>query len=232
MKIIKQVGLEAEFLLRDSTGKLRYPAKHGFSTDEFFLLGELRANPGTTRSETVGNFLGAVSQVLYHANSKKMTVDFSGLAEVDPALKADVMRKMSSKTVPECHNIHNTDILKYSDDVVVDGKITSSRISAGLHVHFSRWAFHTWTDINKADRSEKLDLITESQRKNIIVGMDRILPKYDLGVPLKYRLPGFYEVKPWGFEYRSLPMIPEFLQLEKIMEVVDYAFTQLEKLDK
>jgi|WetSurMetagenome_2_1015567.scaffolds.fasta_scaffold84732_2 hypothetical protein len=232
MEIIKQVGLEAEFLLRDSTGKLRYPAVHGFDTDEFFLLGELRATQGKTRQETVGNFMQAIAKVLYKASAKKMTVDFSGLTEISPTLKADVLRKMSNKHVEECKNIYGTDILNFSDDVVSDGKIVTSRISAGLHIHFSRWAYHECVDESKKTKVSWKNLLTMSQKKSIIVAMDRLLPEYDFGVPLKYRRPGFYEDKSWGFEYRSLPMIHQFIQLEKIMEVVDYAFIQLEKLDK
>lgn len=41
---------------------------------------------------------------------------------------------------------------------------------------------------------------------HIVSEMDKLLPKYcDPNIQLKYRQPGYYEIKPWGFEYRSLP---------------------------
>lgn len=233
MKIINQVGLEAEFILRDSKGKIRFPAKHGFLHDDFYLLGEFRAEPGATRQQAVGNYMAALAEVLYLAEKKELTVDVTGVYEISPEVKADVLRKMASKNVPETKNIYGTDILTLSDDVVENGQIKVSRISAGLHVHFSRWVQHDWKDKNDLSRSDWANIITPSARKSIIVAMDKdILPKYDLGVPLKYRKPGFYEEKPWGFEYRSLPMVEEFSRLEGVMALVDYAFTQLERLAK
>lgn len=56
-----------------------------------------------------------------------------------------------------------------------------------------------------------------------------ILPQYKSDVPLKYRNPGFYEVKPWGFEYRSLPFNQAILN--NIAEIVDFSFNLMEDLD-
>lgn len=236
MKIVNQVGLEAEFILRDEKGKIRYPAKHGFGHDDFFILGEFRADPGRTREETVGNFMKALSGVIYKAQAKKLVVDFSGSWEIQPEFKAEILRKMASKQIAECKNIYGTDILKFSDDVVEDGKIKVCRISAGLHVHFSRWVFHEYEKSvgdKKSTVSEWLSILTPSQRRSIIVNMDNnILPHYDLGIPLKYRQKGFYEEKSWGFEYRSLPMVHDFTSIDKVMELVDFSFSQLEKLSK
>jgi len=58
---------------------------------------------------------------------------------------------------------------------------------------------------------------------------EKILPSYVEDLPkLKYRNPGFYEIKPWGFEYRSLPF--NKLVLDNIAEIVDFAFQKLEEL--
>ena len=232
MKIVNKVGLEGEFILRDSKGNLRFPAKHGFFSDEFFLLGEFRAEPGETREQTVGNYMAALSEVMYKANKIGFVLDFSGVSEITPELKADILRKMGSKAVPECKNIYGIDIMKLSDDVVENGTIVTSRVSAGLHVHFSHWASHTWME-EKIQKEAHLNLMTPSKRRGIIVGMDKkVLPNYDLGIPLKYRKAGFYEEKPYGFEYRSLPMVSQFTDIHKIMEVVDVAFSLLENLAK
>lgn len=233
MRIVHKIGLEAEFILLDDKGKMRFPAKHGFSHDEFFLLGEFRADPGSTREETIGYYMKALAQVLYLAKEKKLTADFSGVWSITPEMKADILRKMSSKTVPECKNIYGIDILKFSDDVVEGGTIKECRISAGLHVHFSRWIEHEWTDKDGRKQTAWKSILTPSQMKKIITSMDsEALQKYTLGVPLKYRQKGFYEIKPYGFEYRSLPMVPAYTYLENVMSLVDLAFCQLENLDK
>jgi len=58
---------------------------------------------------------------------------------------------------------------------------------------------------------------------------EAILPKHNLGVDLKYRTPGFYEAKHYGFEYRSLPFY-EGMLAEGMEEVVLFAFAQLNSL--
>lgn len=233
MQVVNMVGLEAEFLLRDSKQNIVFPAKHGFNHDEFFLLGELRALPGKTRQESVGYFMQSIAEILYKADKKLLTVDFSGMSEISPKTKAYVLRKMESKNVPEAKNIYGTDILSLCDDVVENGVITKSRISCGLHIHFSRRMLGEWRDADKNLKSEYKSILTPSQRKGIIVALDNVvLPKYHTEVPLKYRKPGFYEEKDYGFEYRSLPMVKSMTNLQEIMGIVDFAFCQLEKLEK
>lgn len=45
----------------------------------------------------------------------------------------------------------------------------------------------------------------------------------------KYRRPGYYEWKPYGFEYRSLPASDETMR--HLKEIVDYAFKLLDELN-
>ena len=46
----------------------------------------------------------------------------------------------------------------------------------------------------------------------------------------KYRQPGFYELKPYGFEYRSLPFTPEVK--EAIPEITKAAFMLLKEINE
>lgn len=233
MRIVHQIGLEGEFILRNSKGDVVFPGDYGFSTDEFILLGEFRANPGQDREETVGNFMEKIAQVIYSARKQKLMADFSGMAEITPELKAEAVKKMGAKSVPSCLNLYKTDILGFSDDIVEKGKLIASRISAGLHVHFSRGAKSRFVDKDGKTTDDWISILMDSQRNSIIRAFDKnVLPGYSLGVPLKYRQPGFYEMKKWGFEYRSLPMVWRFLEINGIMELVDYAYSQLEKLEK
>lgn len=228
--IRSKIGLEAEFLLRNKKGELVLPADFGFSTDDFMILGEFRADAGWTVKEVVGNFFGEIAHVMKRAKEEKLTVDFSGMAEVSPEKKAQILRAAGMKAIPPCDNVYGRDLLEFSDDVVKKGKIVSSRISAGLHVHFSRRVYHNFVK-GKEIVSQDTNILTKSQMMGIVRNMDKnILPKYQLKTPLKYRQPGFYEIKAWGFEYRSLPMIPTFTNLEEVVSLVTYAFSLLEKL--
>jgi hypothetical protein len=235
MKIVNRVGLEVEFFVLKNN-LLVYPDKYGFCSDDFIIIGEFRCDPGKTREETIANFYKEFTKVRRIAKEKGVDLTY-GYREITPQFRAEVLKKMGNKEIADTRNIYDTNILELSDDVIVDGKITSCKISTGLHVHFSR---HVECESKiyegrKHDRerivTDKLSIITPSQRKSIIRGMDvRVLPTYNLGVQLKYRNQGFYEEKPWGFEYRSLPSCDKILELFELENVVDHAFLFLEQL--
>ena len=234
MYIRNKIGLEAEFLLRDKKGELVIPQYHqGFDHDDFELLGEFRAEAGFTRHEAAGNFFTSLFKVLDNADKHDLTVDFSGVTTITPAMKSKVLRGMGVKEIAVANNAYNTDLLAFSDDVVdKKGKIVASRVSAGLHVHFSRRMYNVSTVKGKSV-TEDVNLLTSSQIKGIVRQLDKnIFPQYKPKENLKYRQAGFYEMKPWGFEYRSLPMTADFLDYDNIRALVDYSFSLLEKLEK
>jgi len=231
MNIINKVGLEAEFFLKDKNNALVFPARFDFDYDDYIILGEFRSDPGETREETIGNFIKSLCKVRRKAKENKLSLSF-GYEEITPQFKARILKEMGTKEIQNTHNIHKIDLLEYSDDVVEFGKIIKSRISAGLHVHFSREVLFS-RKIDDKEVTDKLFLLTETQKRRIIQKMDSIiLPKHKLNTVLKYRQPGFYENKSWGFEYRSLPMYDGFVSLENLEGLVDFSFNCLESLSK
>ncbi len=50
----------------------------------------------------------------------------------------------------------------------------------------------------------------------------------DVKVPLKYRQPGFYEIKEHGFEYRSLPFTDDVF--DHIVEIVYSSFKLFDEI--
>lgn len=132
-----KVGLEAEFFLAGKDGRLLYPGNYGFQTDEFIILGEFRAEPGTTRPETLSNFFDSYYKNLGIARKKGFDICLLGVREIDLKRNAEILREMGSKPITESKNIYGTDILELSDNVIKDGKIVGRYISTGLHVHFS-----------------------------------------------------------------------------------------------
>jgi hypothetical protein len=232
MEIINKVGLEAEFFLYNKKGDLDFPGDFGFATDNFPLLGELRAIPGKSREETVGFFFQALANCKMIAKNRGVTLHWASFMEITPEQKSVALKRMGRKEISKCKNLYKTDILGLSDDVVENGKLIHTKISGGLHIHFSKEINHTHLTDKGVSVTEKKYILRESEKRRIIKAMDtKILPKYNPPVSLKYRNPGFYEDKPWGFEYRSLPMIPFFTQLDELVDLVDFCFGLLEKLE-
>lgn len=54
---------------------------------------------------------------------------------------------------------------------------------------------------------------------------DRFVPHKDKRT--KYRHPGYYEMKEYGFEYRSLPASDDTMNINTLQEIVQYAFELL-----
>lgn len=259
-----KVGLEAEFILRNSKGDVLYPGNCGFSTDDFIILGEIRGIAGESREETLANFLQEYYKALGKAKKDNRTLDLNGWSEISPQFYSEIMTKMEKKTISPIKNIYNIDMLTLSDAVVEDGVLKYHKISTGLHIHFSssdeneRTFRYKKYDLSKIKlplsfggtqisemefdhvnsiEDEEVKISSSSSRitqpvlYHIIKEFDeKVLPQYQIkDTKLKYRNPGFYELKPWGFEYRSLPF--SYDVLNSLYDIVDFAYIQLEELE-
>lgn len=270
---VNKIGLEAEFLVRDkNSGHLLFPQDHGFSTDEYIILGEFRAEPGTTISETISNFMKEYYNILSIAEKEGVVIEISGHSTVNSKFNAEIMRRMGVKRINDSQNIYGTDILQLSDDIIENGTITGKRISCGLHIHFSSYVhvessfeltyntnefiyskveipLNFGKDINTSItlyRQDKNPSYNKDGRKTTIHADasritkpvieffvkefdKKVLPKYIQGLPpLKYRSKGFYELKNWGFEYRSLPFNKNVL--DNLFDIVRFSFELLNNL--
>lgn len=266
-KIINQVGLEAEFFVTNKKGEVLYPMANGFDCDEFIILGEFRAKPGKTRSETIGNFMQSYYEVQEIAKKRKVVINLDGIKQISSKKNAEILRKMGSKVISESKNIHGTDILELSDNVIKGGKIIGRSLSTGFHVHFSstvedsrtysvkdRYYYsevelpivfneNLGTSIKLYKRGQEfkqdeqvikvsVSRITKPVLNYFVKEMDKKLLTMFLTdelKSLKFRNPGFYEMKcHGGFEYRSLPF--NYDVLENIFHITDFAFNLLEEL--
>lgn len=179
----------------------------------------------------------------------------AGFLLVKPTVYANALREAGMKTVAKCKNIYGTDLLGLSDSLVTDGVLTGHHVSCGLHVHFSsseeqstKYTIGNYLPVvlplsvggaqtelklfRLAGEDEKevkayVSRITNPVIKHIVKDMDNnVLPGYVGDLPkLKYRNPGFYELKPWGFEYRSLPFNNEVF--EDIYDIASHAMDVL-----
>jgi hypothetical protein len=255
-----KIGLEAEFLLTDANNNLVYPQDHGFGCDDFCILGEFRGEPGATREETIANFYKAYYTVIFQAKQKKLNVEIKdGWRKIDPTLYAAILRKMGSKSVAQCKNIYNMDILSLSDAEIEGGKVTSQKVSAGLHIHFSsedvsRQSFTADTyesvklpiNLNHAEacfelyrktsQSTKTEIVARANRisspviKYIVESLDKgILPEFTK------TLPNLKYRNPGFYESKAYGIEYRSLPfnknvLEKIDSIVDYSYDLLENL--
>ena len=252
--IVNKIGLEAEFILKNSKGEMVIPPAT-WDRDGFPLLGEIRGAEADTAGKAVSNFFEKKLEIFSKLKAGH-SMNFSPMEICPLALykkankEIDVQEKVDS--MGKVKNLHGIDIEEYSDQVLKDNKIQGVRVSCGLHIHFSseerkeavynkevyeqmsiplgtslaqhdanfeKYAgklMHTHLSVHKYLRlEEKLKLECRASRLNkpaieyIVNAMDKeffetFAPKK--GDRTKFRQPGFFELKPWGFEYRSLPM--------------------------
>ena len=268
MSVVNSIGLEAEFFLTNKKGELLFPKNSGFDCDDFIILGEFRANPGTTRSETLANFMEKWYSLLEKSNKAGKSINIESYKTVDVDFFAKIMRDMKTKEISQAKNIYGTDILKESDAQITRGKIVGHNLSIGLHIHFSsyireevlfsvdekfnyepvnlplQFGDSNIPEINvglykrisnsedhKRTISATVSRITKPVLEKIVKEFDeKILPDYTPKKKLKFRSPGFYEIKNHGgFEYRSLPMCQKVF--DNLYSIVDFGYNLLEDLD-
>jgi len=157
------------------------------------------------------------------------------------------------ESLGQIKNIYGINIEDFSDQVVQRGKIIGVLISCGLHIHFScedkverLLPRDRYTRVNIAAVSgmqfyikedslpaESITVRASKLNKPTINWMvkelddtffSRFVPKARI---TKFRQPGFYELKPYGFEYRSLPCNDE--TIAALPEIVEKAFTLLDE---
>jgi len=92
---------------------------------------------------------------------------------------------------------------------------------------------YTKTILEKATATRKVTAsvsnITNPVVKHFVERLDKeILPKYDVDPKTKYRQPGFYEMKPYRFEYRSLPFTEGVLT--DLLSISEFSFELLNSL--
>lgn len=282
MKIESKVGLEAEFLLRNTKGDIIIPPA-SWDRDGFPLLGEIRGTEGKTVAETVSNFRTTELEINEKLRSGH-TLEMTDLARVSLKLYKEANKQIDWEEkegdMDKVKNIHGVDITDFSDQVIEKGKIQGINVSCGLHVHFSCGVLDEYEyeepvyeqvllpiglsmaateDI--AAKSSNFDVANEllkpviylyrhagyKKNKKISVSASRLCKPaieyivkemdaafFERFAPdkksrTKYRQPGFYEPKAYGFEYRSLPA--NRLTMEALPEITRKAFDLLKEIN-
>ena len=242
-----KIGLEAEFLLRSSDGDLVFPSDYGFDTDEFMILGEFRTVP----QDSVEKCIGAFYESFYTLKrcildkDKGLRLDIEhGFDTISSEFNAKILRKMGSKQINESLNIYGTDILTLSDAVIKGGKVIGRKISTGFHIHFSSVnttsvSIPKFVDIpnygkyhvNDEQKQVSVSSVTKPVIAHFVKRLDaELLPRFINSnyKNLKYRQPGFYELKSHGFEYRSMPF--DLSVIDRLDMILEFCFNLFKDL--
>lgn len=192
--VINKIGIEKEFWLLNNIDVIQEPALFNFPYDEYGFLVELRTEACTNPKALLRSF----NKHLRFLNVKAKMLAFRLSDKPNmlspPYLIPYLSAKYSYGSLEDLTaNIHVGIKCSHATG------ISSDYLTAGLHVHFSRHDnFGKRIQLPIYDIVKKMDW----NFKSVIMKADRIL--------------GEYEVKPHGFEYRSLPSNTDIKKVIKI----------------
>jgi len=252
----KSIGLEAEFLLIGEDGNPVIVPEY-IGRDDFPLLGEVRGEPGDSIGEVVGNFLRAYHDVIgripsgHTASFTPFTIVGSEIYR--KALKESGPKKVSKTRNVNGTDITGLSDLVIRDGKITGAKISCGLhvhfsatdryntvseepkyesvilpLSAGdLSLSANLYRRCGYNEERKIDIS--VSALTKPSIDSIVTAMDE---KFAHLMPskverTKYRRPGYFELKPWGFEYRSLPTTKDN---DTLSDIVRFAFCLLDDL--
>jgi len=218
---MKKIGFEREYFLVNDRGKLVInPSMYGFTTDEFGVLVEARGKPSTNIDEAM------LSLMLEEQKLKKLAEDQKMKLILEPN------KKLSKEEMNEVYGRYSKEPSKAENMYGKIKELDFSRVNAGLHVHFSnaenKKIDKTVNYIFLPNYKEKEKKVTEKETEEVIVNyflnVPRIIKAMDTAfkkaIKESNRRLGEYEIKPHGFEYRSLPNNVELLKVAEIANKV------------
>lgn len=199
----KLIGIEREYFLVDMDNNIIEPDMYGFPIDEFGFLIEIRTQPHDNPDDLINEFVKLYESYEAHAQLVDLKLSCSPRLLMPRELKKYLSKKYHWESLPDL----TANIYSGTNDSHATG-IRNGWATAGTHVHFSKYndgGFRVQLPIR--DMVSKLD------------------SEFIYNIQRAHRIPGEFEIKPWGFEYRSLP---NNVGLEKIIR---YAFKLLAEMD-
>lgn len=220
-----EVGIEREYFLLDSDGNIVEPALFGFPFDEFGFLVEIRTLPYTKTKPLIEELVGLISAHEAQAEKLGLKLRLCHRLSMDGEFVKHLRKKYAwdylRDTTANIHNgvevSHATGIDRWTNKIIWG--------TAGLHVHFSRKRI-----LFPTQRVLEYPIIKRVQLPidKIVLAMDA---RFSQPILLSNRIKGEYEIKPYGFEYRSLPADVNVLlgYNVSLQPVIDFAFSLLKK---
>jgi hypothetical protein len=225
------VGFEAEVFVKNSDGII-VPVPMYLPHDDYPVLAEIRSDPKGNTAALIGDFITHSimldKSLKENINMETRKVDplqavCSGFETIDLSLHRKVLPQTHKGAYAE-RNVYNIHTDEFPDDVLNDqGKVVGKIVSCGLHIHLSALMRSMCAEYKSASRKGTYEqtgkivdtgdvvnlLAPRAVQEALVIRLDTALfhnyTDRETHKKCKYRHPGFYETKPYGFEYRSLP---------------------------
>lgn len=176
-------GFEREYFIVDAAGEISIAKNRNVDHDGCGYLAEARGTPMSCPIEAAYSLLASENKLETKVNeAKHVLCKTADNFRLSTSFKQNCIRLFGKTAQSDCS---------------LYGKWNAQSVShAGLHVHFS----DSYEIIDKNDRI--IHVYKPMNIPKIIVEMDR-----EFGPIIKdsKRAKGLYKMKPYGFEYRSLP---------------------------
>jgi hypothetical protein len=197
-------GFEREFFVKAKNQFVLCPQV--MPHDECGFLAESRGTPDTNPTNAAFLLLAEEQRLFEQAKRNRvMLLLKTDIATLPDELLREAIRRYGKEPFPvERGNMYGND---YSP--------SDKRQRAGLHVHFS----------NTTEVEEFVNPKTHYKRSiNGFIDMPKIIGKLDSAfkheITKAQRIPGCYELKSYGFEYRSLPASIDVREVAAVLETL------------
>lgn len=195
------------------------PSKYGFETDNLGVLVEVRGDPASSVEQALANFLA--KEMI--AKGKASTHGYTLSEEPSVKLTDEEILKITDAYHDLLHDKLSESRRKRSSAPTEKFKITV--LTAGLHIHFSKqetkkvkvYEVNNEITLHISSKGIANPVITkklENEKElevvcNTFIDMPLVISTLDSAfeneIKSAGRVLGAYEIKDYGFEYRSLP---------------------------
>lgn len=199
-------GFEREFFVKANGKFVLCPQV--MPHDECGFLAESRGEPSTDPITAAFLLLAEEFKLTAQAKRNRVKLALLNFTSLPAELLRDALRRNGKNPLPvERGNMYGNDYPAAEEPAIQ---------RAGLHVHFSN---EQTIEIKAYDTSGKP--VTHTRVVSGFMDMAKIIHKMDTAFAKEIsdarRIPGMYELKPYGFEYRSLPAD---IDVRKVAEVI------------
>lgn len=202
--MIDEIGIEREYFLVDKKGQIIEPKLFGFPYDEFGFLVEIRTRPHISTKMLMDELMKLIE--VHSAQAKALDFELKLLNAMK--LKSSFLKYLSEKY--SYSHLKDLTANVYPKVAVTHATGLDTKKgygTAGCHIHFSR---------KTLDGRQRVQLPIIK----IVYAFDA---RFNREIALANRMAGEYEIKPHGFEYRSLPATIN------IFSAVEFGFMLLER---
>lgn len=245
---MNKIGFEKEYFLRSEKKRklVINPSEYGFDTDDLGILVEVRGEPSNSIEEALASLVTKELQAKSLAKKTKHILCDEPSVKLNPKQIVEMITRYTNQVRDKFSEPKEYDTTKVSDKKRLTQKL--SVLNAGMHVHFSKEETKeistSKTTINVTVKpigvariiDDKMDALenaevsdeVETSTKTIEYVVNKFIdvPKVIMILDKEFkdeiakakRLPSAYEVKPHGFEYRSLP---NNVDIDKLLYVLD-----------